>query len=96
MPSVPSPGFDRLVKSQFFSILGKMIPDQVTISITEECPNNCIHCALPDTKNRKKLAPETVKSIIDQVLEMLADGPGVPQVVMPLDQPVEQALFTRA
>jgi MoaA/NifB/PqqE/SkfB family radical SAM enzyme len=70
MPSVPSPGFDRLVKSQFFSILGKMITDQVTISITEECPNNCIHCALPDTKNRKKLAPETVKSIIDQVLEM--------------------------
>ena len=32
MPSVPSPGFDRLVKSQFFSILGKMIPDQVTVS----------------------------------------------------------------
>jgi len=70
MPPVPSPGFDRLVKSQFFSILGKMIPDQVTISITEECPNNCIHCALPDTKNREKLAPDTVKSTIDQVLEM--------------------------
>ena len=47
-----------------------MIPDQVTISITEECPNNCIHCALPDTKNRIKLAPETVRSVIDQVLEM--------------------------
>ncbi|HEY3363304.1 MAG TPA: radical SAM protein [Methanosarcina sp.] len=70
MPPVPSPGFDRLVKSQLSSIVGKMIPDQVTISITEECPNNCIHCALPDTKNRKKLAPEIVKSAIDQVLEM--------------------------
>ena len=70
MPPVPSPGFDRLVKSQFYSILGKMTPDQVTISITEECPNNCIHCALPDTKNRNKLAPDTVKSTIDQVLEM--------------------------
>ncbi len=70
MPPVPSPGFDRLVKSQLFSILGKMIPDQVTISITEECPNNCIHCALPDTKNREKLTPKTVKSTIDQVLEM--------------------------
>ena len=70
MPPVPSPGFDRLVKSQFYSILGKMTPDQVTISITEECPNNCIHCALPDTKNRNKLAPGTVKSTIDQVLEM--------------------------
>ena len=70
MPPVPSQGFNRLVKSQLFSILGKMIPDQVTISITEECPNNCIHCALPDTKNREKLAPEIVKSTIDQVLEM--------------------------
>src|SRR5512141_2718239 len=36
MPPVPSPGFDRLVKSQLFSILRKTIPDQVTISITEE------------------------------------------------------------
>ncbi|HNW38481.1 MAG TPA: radical SAM protein, partial [Methanosarcina vacuolata] len=70
MPPVPSKGFDRLVKSQLSFILGKMIPDQVTISITEECPNNCIHCALPDTKNRKKLAPDIVKSTIDQVLEM--------------------------
>jgi MoaA/NifB/PqqE/SkfB family radical SAM enzyme len=70
MPPVPSSGFDRLVKSQLFSIAGKMIPDQVTISITEECPNNCIHCALPDTKRKAKLSPETVKSIIDQILEM--------------------------
>ncbi len=70
LPSIPSLGFDRLVKSQLLSILGKMVPDQVTISITEECPNNCIHCALPDTKNRAKLTPEAVKSTIDQVLEM--------------------------
>jgi MoaA/NifB/PqqE/SkfB family radical SAM enzyme len=70
MPPIPSPAFDRLVKSQLSSVLGKMIPDQVTISITEECPNNCIHCALPDTKNRVRLIPETVKSTIDQVLEM--------------------------
>lgn len=70
MPPVPSSGFNRLVKSQFLSFLGKMVPDQVTISITEECPNNCIHCALPDTKNKAKLAPETVKATIDQVLEM--------------------------
>jgi MoaA/NifB/PqqE/SkfB family radical SAM enzyme len=70
MPPVPSPAFNRLVKSQLSSVLGKMIPDQVTISITEECPNNCIHCALPDTKNRVKLTPETVRSTIDQILDM--------------------------
>ena len=27
-------------------------PDQVTISITEECPNRCAHCALPDSGNK--------------------------------------------
>jgi len=70
LPPIPSLGFDRLVKSQLLSILGKMVPDQVTISITEECPNNCIHCALPDTKKRAKLTPEAVKATIDQVLEM--------------------------
>ena len=70
MPPIPSPGFDRLVKSQLQGIFGKLVPEQVTISITEDCPNNCIHCALPDTKNRKKLAPESVKAVIDQVLEM--------------------------
>ncbi|MCQ1535126.1 radical SAM protein [Methanosarcina sp. KYL-1] len=70
MPPIPGPGFDRLVRSQLLAMFGKMVPDQVTISITEDCPNNCIHCALPDTKNRSKLAPETVKAAIDQVLEM--------------------------
>jgi sulfatase maturation enzyme AslB (radical SAM superfamily) len=70
MPPVPSPAFNRLVNSQLASVFGTMIPDQVTISITEECPNNCIHCALPDTKNRARLPSQTVKSVIDQVLEM--------------------------
>lgn len=70
MPPVPSPAFNRLVNSQLASVFGKMIPDQVTISITEECPNNCIHCALPDTKNRVRLPSGTVRSVIDQVLEM--------------------------
>lgn len=65
-------------------MIGKNIPDQVTISITEDCPpNNCIHCALPDTKNRAKLSPETVRDVIDQVLEMgttfvIFDGGGEP------------------
>lgn len=70
MPPIPSPAFDRLVKSQLSAMFGKMIPDQVTISITEDCPNNCIHCALPDSKHRAKLSPPTVKDVIDQVLDM--------------------------
>ena len=70
MPPIPGRAFDRLVKSQFNARIGKNIPDQVTISITEECPNRCIHCALPDTENKAALPPEVVKDVIDQVIGM--------------------------
>jgi len=70
MPPIPSKAFDRLVSSQMKAMRGKYIPEQITISITEECPNRCIHCALPDTKNKAKLEPETVKSIIDQTIDL--------------------------
>lgn len=70
MPPIPSKAFDRLVSSQMSAMRGKYIPEQITISITEECPNRCIHCALPDTNNKAKLRPDTVKSIIDQTQDM--------------------------
>lgn len=70
MPPIPSKAFDRLVSSQMSAMRGKYIPEQITISITEECPNRCIHCALPDTKNKAKLNPETVKSVIDQTIDL--------------------------
>jgi len=70
MPPIPSKAFDRLVSSQMGYIRGKMLPEQVTISITEECPNKCLHCALPDTKNKATLPVETVKNVIDQVLDL--------------------------
>ncbi len=70
MPPIPSKAFDRLVSSQMSAMRGKFIPEQITISITEECPNRCIHCALPDTKNKARLSPDVVKSIIDQTQNM--------------------------
>ena len=70
MPPIPSTAFDRLVASQIRAIRGKMVPEQVTISVTEECPNKCIHCALPDTKNKANLAPIMVKDVIEQSLGM--------------------------
>ena len=70
MPPIPSTPFSRSVSNQIKCLRGKMVPEQVTISITEECPNNCIHCALPDTKNKDRLTPEYVKDVIDQSLDM--------------------------
>jgi hypothetical protein len=62
-PPVPSVAFQRLAQSQIKATLGIRTPDQVTISITEECPNRCIHCALPDSGRHLRLEPEKVKEI---------------------------------
>ncbi|MGP8320995.1 MAG: radical SAM protein [Methanosarcinaceae archaeon] len=70
MPPIPSTPFSRSVSNQIKCLRGNMVPEQVTISITEECPNNCIHCALPDTKNKDRLTPEFIKDAIDQSLNM--------------------------
>ena len=70
MPPIPSKAFDRLVKSQMDSIRGKLVPEQVTISITEDCPNKCLHCALPDTKNKDHLSQNIIKNAIDQCLDL--------------------------
>ena len=69
-PPIPSKTFDRIVKSYVKSAFGIRTPDQVTISITEECPNRCLHCALPDSGQHQRLAPEEVRDIIDQILDM--------------------------
>jgi MoaA/NifB/PqqE/SkfB family radical SAM enzyme len=70
LPPVPSHAFDRLANSRIKSLLGVRTPDQVTISITEECPNRCLHCALPDSGKGFRLKPEDVKGIISQILDM--------------------------
>lgn len=69
-PPVPSVAFQRLAQSQIKAALGLRTPDQVTISITEECPNRCVHCALPDSGKHLRLEPEKVKEIIAQILKM--------------------------
>jgi len=70
IPPIPSRAFSRLADSRMRALLGRRTPDQVTISITEECPNRCAHCALPNSGNKLCLAPHTVKEIIGQVLDM--------------------------
>jgi hypothetical protein len=77
----------------------------VTISITEECPNRCAHCALPNSGNKLCLAPHTVKDIIGQILDMgttlvIFDGgePALygelPELVASVDDRAISTLFT--
>ena len=69
-PPIPSRAFDRLAKSYLKASFGLRTPDQVTISITEDCPNRCLHCALPDTGRHRRLEPAEVEDVVGQVLDL--------------------------
>lgn len=93
MPPIPGRAFDRLVHSQVKNMTASAAwklglpastnPEQVTISITEECPNRCIHCALPDTKNKASLPVDVIKDIIDQAV-----GMGATQIIFDGGEPM--------
>ncbi|MCL2863588.1 MAG: radical SAM protein [Methanimicrococcus sp.] len=68
MPPIPSLAFKRMVRGRMGAAFGKYRPEQVTISITEECPNRCLHCALPNKNNHSKLTADAVKDAIDQAI----------------------------
>ena len=105
IPPLPSRAFDRLANSRMRAMLGLRTPDQVTISITEECPNRCAHCALPNSGNKLRLSPPTVRDLIRQILEMgttlvIFDGgepalyPELPELVRCVDDRAISTLFT--
>ncbi len=105
IPPVPSPAFDRLAKSRVKAVFGRRTPDQVTVSITEECPNRCAHCALPDSGKKLRLSPETVVDLINQILDLgttlvIFDGgePALyrelPELVESVDDRAISTLFT--
>ncbi len=104
-PPIPSLAFNRLAQSQLKAQAGIRTPDQVTISITEECPNRCIHCALPDSGRKLRLLPKTVKDVIGQILDLgttlvIFDGgePALyrelPELVEAVDERAISTLFT--
>ena len=105
IPPLPSRAFDRLADSRMRALLGLRTPDQVTISITEECPNRCAHCALPNSGNKLRLSPHMVQDIISQILDMgttlvIFDGgepalyPELPELVRSVDDRAISTLFT--
>ncbi|HPS92516.1 MAG TPA: radical SAM protein [Methanothrix sp.] len=105
IPPIPSRAFSRMAESRMQAVLGRRTPDQVTISITEECPNRCSHCALPNSGNKLLLAPQTVKDLIGQILEMgttliIFDGGEptlyreLPELVAAVDDRAISTIFT--
>ena len=83
MPPIPSPAFQRMVSGRMKAALGKYRPEQVTISITEECPNRCLHCALPNKNNHSKLTIDETKDAIDQAI-----GAGATNIIFDGGEPL--------
>ncbi|AET63670.1 radical SAM/SPASM domain-containing protein [Methanothrix harundinacea] len=104
-PPIPSRPFDRLVRSYVKASFGVRTPDQVTISITEECPNRCLHCALPDSGRHHRLEVEEVEDVVSQVLDLgttlvIFDGGEpttyreLPDLVRAVDERAVSTIFT--
>jgi MoaA/NifB/PqqE/SkfB family radical SAM enzyme len=105
IPPVPGAAFDRLANSHIKAIFGQRTPDQVTISITEECPNMCAHCALPDSGRKLRIPLATAKDLISQILDLgttlvIFDGgeptlyPKLPELVASVDDRAISNIFT--
>lgn len=83
MPPIPSPAFKRMVQGRMKAARGKYQPEQVTISITEECPNRCLHCALPNKNNHSKLTADEIKDAVDQAI-----GAGATNIIFDGGEPL--------
>ena len=69
IPPAPSLAFDRMLSAQVGSLLGKKIPDQLSIAVIKACPNRCIHCSAP-ARQGEILSPDVVKKVIGDGLDM--------------------------
>ena len=70
IPPIPSKVFSKLLVSRVLSIFGYQRYEQLTISIIEDCPNHCIHCALPNKYNHSYLDINTLKKIISDAINI--------------------------
>ena len=70
IPPIPSKVFSRMLISRILSNFGFIKYEQLTISIIEDCPNHCIHCALPNKNNHSYLDINNLKKIISDAINI--------------------------
>ena len=69
LPPIPSDSWIRYLNGRVAENRGRNIPEMLTISVTEKCPNRCRHCALPD-KEGADIPWEVARKTVDQALEI--------------------------
>lgn len=72
-PPMPSPAamrpFERKLRSE---ALGYVLPATATLSVTPNCPCNCVHCSADRfvTKEGRMLSTEELAGVVDQTLDL--------------------------
>jgi len=69
IPPAPSLGFDRMLSAQVNSVIGRKVPDQLSIAIIRACPNDCIHCSSPSRKG-ELLSDHLIMTTIQESLNL--------------------------
>ena len=68
MPPIPGKVFNRLIRAEVSCVMGKYVPETVSIEITRECKCNCEHCTISEGEG--EMTTGQIKAMIDQALDM--------------------------
>jgi MoaA/NifB/PqqE/SkfB family radical SAM enzyme len=69
VPPAPSRAFDRMLSAQVGVLIGRRVPDQLSIAVFRGCPNDCLHCSAP-LRQGDILTAEEVERAISEALDL--------------------------
>jgi MoaA/NifB/PqqE/SkfB family radical SAM enzyme len=69
IPPAPSRAFDRMISAQVAALIGRKIPDQLSIAVFRGCPNDCLHCSAP-SRQGEILSGDVIERAISEALDL--------------------------
>ncbi|WP_148689077.1 radical SAM protein [Methanopyrus sp. SNP6] len=70
LPPFPSRAFTRVLRARLKSeVLGRRVPEAVTMAVTRKCPCNCVHCSA-DRRKPTELSTEDWQRAIQDALDL--------------------------
>ena len=68
LPPIPSGPFKRLLLNEARSVIGRMVPQTLSIEVTRRCGAKCDHCLIKEGEG--ELGHEEILRIIDEAIDM--------------------------
>jgi len=71
LPPIPGGPFRRLIRAQLRrELLHRPTPEQVSVGVTDRCPNRCLHCAAEGMARGELLTDDELNSVIAQSIAL--------------------------